>query len=36
MELALFLENLGFSKVRILVNGWSVWRNAGLPVETAS
>ncbi len=33
-DLALFLENLGFSKVRVLVNGWSVWRNAGLPVET--
>ena len=33
-ELALFLDNLGFSKVRILVNGWTVWQNAGLPVET--
>ena len=32
-DLALFLENLGFSKVRILVNGWTVWQNAGLPVE---
>ena len=35
-ELALFLENLGFSKVRVLVNGWSVWQNAGLPVETGN
>jgi rhodanese-related sulfurtransferase len=33
-ELALFLETLGFSNVRILVNGWTVWRDAGLPVET--
>ena len=33
-ELALFLENLGFSNVRILVNGWTVWQHAGLPVET--
>lgn len=33
-DLALFLENLGFSKVRILVNGWTLWQNAGLPVET--
>jgi rhodanese-related sulfurtransferase len=33
-ELALFLENLGFSNVRVLVNGWTLWRNAGLPVET--
>lgn len=32
-ELALLLENLGFSKVRVLVNGWTVWQNAGLPVE---
>jgi rhodanese-related sulfurtransferase len=33
-ELALFLENLGFSKVRILVNGWTVWQHARLPIET--
>lgn len=32
-DLALFLENLGFTNVRVLVNGWSVWRDAGLPVE---
>lgn len=35
-ELAIFLENLGFLNVRILVNGWSVWQKAGLPVETGS
>jgi len=33
-ELALFLENLGFADVRVLVNGWTLWRNAELPVET--
>ncbi len=35
-QLALFLENLGFSKVRAPVNGWSIWQNAGLPVETGN
>ena len=35
-ELALLLDNLGFSKVRILVNGWTVWHDAGLPVETGN
>ena len=33
-DLAMFLENLGFTKVRILVNGWTVWHDAGLPVDT--
>ena len=33
-DLALFLEKLGFSNVRILVNGWTVWQQAGLPVDT--
>ena len=35
-DLALFLENLGFTNARVLVNGWTVWRNAGLPVETGN
>ena len=35
-DLALFLDNLGFSKVRILVNGWTVWQNGGLPVEAGN
>ncbi len=35
-ELALFLENLGFTKVRVLVNAWTVWQEAGLPVETGN
>ena len=33
-ELALLLENLEFSNVRVLVNGWTIWRQAGFPVET--
>ncbi len=32
-DLALFLESLGYTRVHVLVNGWSVWKNAGLPVE---
>jgi 3-mercaptopyruvate sulfurtransferase SseA len=32
-ELALFLRELGFQDVRVLVNGWTVWREAGLPAE---
>ena len=35
-ELALFLENLGFTNVRVLVNGWTVWQQAGLPVDTGN
>jgi len=30
-ELALFLINMGFKRVYVLVNGWSVWLQAGLP-----
>ncbi|HDR16108.1 MAG TPA: rhodanese-like domain-containing protein, partial [Desulfobacteraceae bacterium] len=32
-ELALFLKEMGFENVYVLVNGWSVWRAAGLPIE---
>jgi len=32
-ELALFLNETGFEKVYVLVNGWSVWIEAGLPIE---
>jgi len=35
-ELALLLENMGFSKVRVLVNGWTVWQQAEFPVETGN
>ena len=30
-ELALFLKEMGYDNVRILVNGWTVWQHAGLP-----
>jgi rhodanese-related sulfurtransferase len=32
-DLALFLKDMGFKNVYVLVNGWSIWKNAGLPVE---
>ena len=34
-ELALFLKNVGFSQVRVLVNGWTVWTENNLPIETS-
>jgi rhodanese-related sulfurtransferase len=33
-HLANFLIDAGFSHVRILLNGWTKWRNAHLPSET--
>ena len=35
-KLALFLKEMGFSNVKILVNGWTVWQEMNLPVEGAS
>ena len=35
-ELALFLKDMGFENVLVLVNGLTVWREAGLPIETGS
>jgi len=32
-DLALFLESLGYTHAVVLVNGWTVWQTAGLPVE---
>lgn len=32
-DLALFLKEMGFDNVRVLVNGWSLWQEAGLPKE---
>lgn len=32
-DLALFLKEMGFKNVRILVNGWTLWQEAGLPTE---
>lgn len=33
-ELALFLRDAGFRNARVLVNGWTLWFQAGLPTET--
>jgi rhodanese-related sulfurtransferase len=35
-ELALFLKEMGYENVRVLVNGWTVWQHAGLPAEIGS
>ena len=32
-ELAIFLKEMGFENVRVLVNGWTVWQQAGLPAD---
>ena len=32
-DLALFLKDMGVENVRVLVNGWTVWHEAGLPTE---
>ncbi|MFO7971768.1 MAG: rhodanese-like domain-containing protein [Desulfobacterales bacterium] len=32
-ELTLFLKEMGFEDVHVLVNGWTVWQQAGLPTE---
>jgi rhodanese-related sulfurtransferase len=32
-ELALFLREMGFENVRVLVNGWTMWQQAGLPIN---
>ena len=34
-DLALFLMDMGFSNVRVLVDGWSLWTKNNLPVEAA-
>ena len=33
-DLAVFLKDMGFTNVHVLVNGWTIWQTAGLPVET--
>lgn len=33
-HLARLLSEAGFANVRVLVNGWGIWRQAGLPVES--
>lgn len=32
-DLALFLKDMGFNDVRVLFNGWTVWKDAGLPTQ---
>jgi rhodanese-related sulfurtransferase len=32
-NLALYLRDMGFVSVRVLVNGWTLWKNTHLPVE---
>jgi len=32
-DLALFLKDDGFMNVRVLLNGWTVWRESHFPVE---
>ncbi|MDP2861475.1 MAG: rhodanese-like domain-containing protein [Desulfobacterales bacterium] len=33
-ELAVFLRNAGYKNVKVLSNGWSAWKQNGLPVDT--
>ena len=33
-DLAVLLREMGFINTKVLVNGWTVWREAGLPMET--
>jgi len=32
-DLAVFLRDMGYVNVKVLMNGWTVWKEAGLPVE---
>jgi rhodanese-related sulfurtransferase len=34
-DLAMYLQDMGFANVRVLVNGWTVWQNAGFPTQKA-
>ncbi len=33
-DLALFLKNMGFTQVKVLVNGWTAWVENNLPIES--
>ena len=35
-QLAVQLRSLGYTNVRLLINGWTVWRKAGLPTDPPS
>jgi rhodanese-related sulfurtransferase len=32
-DLALLLRDLGYSNARVLINGWTLWRSHGYPIE---
>ena len=32
-DLALYLKDFGFERVYVLINGWTLWMDKGLPVE---
>ena len=34
-HLARYLKDMGFTRVRVLENGWSRWRRRGFPIESA-
>ena len=35
-DLAVFLKDLGFPRVKVLVNGWTLWKEHQLPTDTPS
>jgi rhodanese-related sulfurtransferase len=35
-NLAIFLLDMGFRNVRILINGWALWKKEDLPIESGS
>ncbi len=35
-DLAVFLKDLGFTRVKVLVNGWTLWKNHQLPTNSPS
>ena len=35
-DLAMLLNDLGFTRVKVLVNGWTLWKEHNLPVTTPS
>ncbi|MEW6078180.1 MAG: rhodanese-like domain-containing protein [Thermodesulfobacteriota bacterium] len=35
-ELAGFLRSMGLKNVRVLINGWTLWQQAGLPTKTGA
>ncbi len=35
-DLAMLLKDLGFTRIKVLVNGWTLWKEHDLPVTTPS